>query len=91
MATELKSTTPDVSLTRFYGGEQRGTCVQVTTTYTTNPSDFFKHVSFTRQEARSLAQDLLAFANGDEEPDYEGECDCYGCVTMRKPCIKEIA
>ena len=20
----------------------------------------------------------------------EVECDCYGCVTMRKPCVKEV-
>ena len=71
MATDLKSTTQDVSLTRFYGGKDRGTCVQVTTTYTANPADFFKHVSFTREQARSVAQDLLAFANSKEEPAYD--------------------
>ena len=71
MATELKSTTEDVSLTRFYGGKNRGTCVQVTTTYTADPADFFKHVSFTREEARTVAQDLMAFANEEEEPFYD--------------------
>jgi len=71
MATELKSTTEDVSLTRFYGGENRGTCVQVTTTYTADPADFFKHISLTREEARTVAQDLLAFANEEEEPFYD--------------------
>jgi len=71
MATDLKSTTQDVSLTRFYGGKDRGTCVQVTTTYTANPADFFKYVSFTREQARSVAQDLLAFANSKEEPAYD--------------------
>jgi len=69
MATELKSTTEDVSLTRFWGGEQRGTCVQVTTTYTANPEDFFKHISLTRDEARTLAADLLDFAQGREVED----------------------
>jgi hypothetical protein len=67
MATELKSGTADVSLTRFYGGSSRGTCVQVTTTYTANPEDFFKHISLTRDEARTLAADLAAFAAGVEE------------------------
>ena len=67
MATELKSATPDVSLTRFYGGRDRGTCVQVTTTYTADPKDFFKHISLTRDEARTLAADLAAFAAGVEE------------------------
>ena len=70
MATELKSTTEDVSLTRFYGGEARGTCVQVTTTYTTDPKDFFKHISLTREEAATLAADLMKFAQGTEEEYY---------------------
>ena len=67
MATELKSTTEDVSLTRFYGGAARGTCVQVTTTYTADPKDFFKHISLTREEARTVAEDLMAFATYNEE------------------------
>lgn len=67
MATELKSTTEDVSLTRFWGGAARGTCVQVTTTYTANPADFFKHISLTREEARTVAEDLMAFATAQEE------------------------
>ena len=67
MATELKSTTEDVSLTRFYGGEGRGTCVQVTTTYTADPKDFFKHISLTREQARTVAEDLMAFATHNEE------------------------
>ena len=71
MATDLKSKTEDVMLTRFYGGENRGTCVQVTTTYTANPADFFKHVSFTREQARTVAEDLMAFANSEEEPVYD--------------------
>ena len=71
MATDLKSKTEDVMLTRFYGGENRGTCVQVTTTYTADPKDFFKHVSFTREQARTVAEDLMAFANSEEEPVYD--------------------
>lgn len=67
MATDLKSNTEDVSLTRFYGGEDRGTCVQVTTTYTTDPKDFFKHISLTREQARTVAEDLMAFATHNEE------------------------
>ena len=67
MATDLKSNTEDVMLTRFYGGEARGTCVQVTTTYTPDPRDFFKHISLTREQARTLAEDLMAFATHNEE------------------------
>jgi hypothetical protein len=70
MATELKSNTQDVSLTRFFGGQDRGTCVQVTTTYTADPADFFKHISLTREEARTLAADLAAFAAGQEEEEW---------------------
>ena len=76
MATDLKSRTEDVMLTRFYGGEGRGTCVQVTTTYTANPADFFKHISLSRHEAATLALDLMAFAIGREEEDFgEKEVD----------------
>ena len=71
MATELKSNTADVSLTRFYGGSSRGTCVQVTTTYTADPADFFKHISLTREQARSLALDLLDFAAEREVETFE--------------------
>ena len=67
MATELKSTTEDVSLTRFWGGKGRGTCVQVTTTYTADPKDFFKHISLTREEAVTVAADLMKFAQCKEE------------------------
>jgi len=70
MATDLKSNTQDVMLTRFWGGEDRGTCVQVTTTYTANPADFFKHISVTREEARTLAEDLMAFATHNEEEEW---------------------
>ena len=70
MSTELRSTTEDVSLTRFWGGKDRGTCVQVTTTYTADPRDFFKHISLTREQARSVAEDLMAFAEGNEEEDF---------------------
>lgn len=90
MATDLKSNARDVSLTRFYGGQDRGSCVQVTTTARSD-GKWFDSVQLTRAQAAALAADLMDFAQGREEPDYEGDCDCYGCVTMRKPCIKEVA
>lgn len=72
MATDLKSTTQDVSLTRFYGGKDRGTCVQVTAMqHAGNHVGIYKHVALTREQARSVAQDLLAFANNEEEPAYD--------------------
>ena len=70
MATELKSTTEDVSLTRFYGGSSRGTCVQVTQPTPNYDADaggpMFSHVQLTRQQAVALALDLLDFAAGRE-------------------------
>ena len=62
MATDLKSTDRDVKLTRFWGGADRGTCVQITT-------DWQEHVSLTREQARAVAQDLLAFADKRESED----------------------
>ena len=70
MATELKSTTEDVSLTRFFGGQDQGTCVQVTTTYTADPQDFFKHIRLTREQALSLGRDLVQFGQGKEVEDF---------------------
>ena len=70
MATDLKSTTEDVMLTRFFGGQGQGTCVQVTTTYTADPKDFFKHISLTREEAATVAADLLAFATHNEKEEW---------------------
>ena len=70
MATDLRSSTEDVHLTRFWGGAERGTCIQVTTTYTA-PNDFFKHINLTREEALTVAQDLLAFAQNREVEYYD--------------------
>jgi hypothetical protein len=71
MSTELKSRTPDVSLTRFWGGlEQK---VQVTAPRPSNlgplttADKFFQSLQLTREEARSLALDLLMFAEGVEQ------------------------
>jgi len=70
MATDLKSTTEDVMLTRYWGGQAQGTCVQVTTTYTADPKDFFKHINLTREQALTLGQDLVAFGKGKEVEDF---------------------
>ena len=64
MATDLASRTEDVMLTRFWGGQDRGVCVQVTPTK-------FKHVSLTRKQAAKLAQDLMLFAAGMETEERE--------------------
>jgi len=69
MSTDLKSRTTDVSLTRFWGG-MRGSCVQVTMPRTTklDPTDqFFTSLQLTREQALTLARDLLDFACEDEQ------------------------
>jgi hypothetical protein len=63
MSTKLKSHAADVSLTRFFGGSDRGTCVQVTERVTHN------YVQLTRAQAAALAADLLDFAQGREQED----------------------
>lgn len=60
MATDLKTQAQGVKLTRFFGGLERGVCVQV-------DSDKFRgHIQLTREQARRLAKDLEAFADGKE-------------------------
>jgi len=63
MSTELKSHAQDITLTRFFGGSDRGACVQVTERVTHN------FVQLTRAQAAALAADLLDFAQGREVED----------------------
>jgi hypothetical protein len=71
MATDLKSRTAGVSLTRFFGGEDRGVCVQVTTKKREpKGTEFFDSVQLTREQAADLAHDLMAFADGLETEDF---------------------
>ena len=70
MSTDLKSRNRGtVGLTRFWGGENRGACVQVTTARDwrkegdrSAADKFFNHVTLSKSEAVALAQDLLDFA-----------------------------
>ena len=77
MSTELRNV-PDceaqneLTQTRFWGGKDRLTCVQVTQRRNTNegkrgPADeFFNHLSLTRHQARQLATELMLFAEERE-------------------------
>ena len=71
MSTELKSHAQEVSLTRFWGGENRGSCVQITTPARDRKDrhPFFDHVQLTRAQAAALAADLQDFASGREQED----------------------
>ncbi len=69
MATELKSKAQNVFITRFWGGKNKGSCVQVTQPRKdTNMIEldvtdkFFTSLQLTREQAADLATDLMAFA-----------------------------
>jgi len=63
MSTELKSHADSVALTRFFGGADRGMCVQVTVN---SGAGQFEYVQLTRAQAAALSADLLDFAQGRE-------------------------
>ena len=77
MSTELRNV-PDcvaqnqLSQTRFWGGEDRLTCIQVTQVKpksertTSGSTDFFNHLSLDKHQARMLATELMLFAEGRE-------------------------
>jgi len=77
MSTELRNV-PDCTFqneltqTRFWGGKDRMTCVQVTQVKpksertTSGSADFFNHLSLTRHQARQLAVELMLFAEERE-------------------------
>ena len=75
MSTELQSHAKGVSLTRFFGGKDRGSCVQVTQkrfdpSENRGPADkFFDSLQLTRAQAAALAADLQDFAQGREKED----------------------
>jgi|TARA_R100000458_G_C8145571_1_gene155119 hypothetical protein len=78
MATDIKSRADGVDMTRFWGGDDKGTCVQVSMRRdsvknpVTTADQFFTSVSLTREQAKQVAADLLAFAEGKEVED-DGE------------------
>jgi len=76
MATDLRSHAQDVSMTRFWGGDRRGVCVQVTAKRADSqptgllPDTGFDTVQLTRSQAAALAADLMDFAQGREQEDF---------------------
>ena len=76
MSTDLRNV-PDcvaqneLTQTRFWGGADRMTCVQITQRKPKGEkagiaSDFFNHISLTKHQARMLATELMLFAEGRE-------------------------
>ena len=83
MSTELRNV-PDCTFqneltqTRFWGGKDRMTCLQVTQvkpkserTTGAGAADFFNHLSLTRHQARQLAVELMLFAEEREVEESE--------------------
>jgi hypothetical protein len=82
MSTDLRNV-PDcvaqneLTQTRFWGGKDRMTCVQVTQRRNKNegkrgPEDeFFNSLQLTRHQARALAVELMLFAEGREVEEFE--------------------
>lgn len=68
MSTELKSSTPSITLTRSWSWSW-GPLLQITTD---RPYHLPRYIQVTREEAQLLASDLLDFAEGCEEA-AEGE------------------
>ncbi len=75
MSTELKSHAQNVQLTRFFGGKERGSCVQISLPCKKKDlgvvDQFFDSIQLTRAQAAALSADLLDFAQGREVPDWE--------------------
>ena len=73
MSTELRTnavlTEAGVSVTRFFGGSDRGACVQVTQPIRNRVQGELSHsfVQLTRTEALAMARQLLEFAAGEEQ------------------------
>jgi len=76
MSTELRNV-PDcqaqneLTQTRFWGGRDRLTCIQVTQRKPKGPSkdvsdQFFNSLQLTKHQARMLATELMLFAEGRE-------------------------
>ena len=86
MSTDLRNV-PDcvaqneLTQTRFWGGEDRMTCLQVTQVKpksertTSGSADFFNHLCLTKHQARELAVELMLFAEDREVEEFE---DCGG-------------
>ena len=69
MSTELR-TVPgtEIKQTRFYGGDDRGVCIQVTKSkhYPDNSGNYFDYIQLTRKQASLLAGELYLFADSLE-------------------------
>ena len=85
MSTQLRNV-PDceaqneLTQTRFWGGADRMSCLQVTQvkpkserTAGAGVADFFNHLSLTKEQARMLSVELMLFAEGREVEEFESD------------------
>ena len=61
----------ELTQTRFWGGEDRMTCIQVTQRKPRGPEkdlsdQFFNHLQLTKEQAKNLAVELMLFAEDRE-------------------------
>ena len=87
MSTQLRNvpnceSQNELTQTRFWGGKDRMQCIQVSQrkpkserTAGAGVTDFFNHLSLTKEQARMLAVELMLFAEGREVEEFE---DCGG-------------
>ena len=84
MSTDLRNvpnldSTTELTQTRFWGGQDRKQCVQITQRKARGwekphtGDGFFNHIDLTREQARELAVELMLFAEGREVEEFEGE------------------
>jgi len=72
MSTELRNVPEtNITQTRFYGGADRGVCIQISQVTPNAPrytseSRSFDYIQLTRRQARLVAEELLLFAAEEE-------------------------
>ena len=66
MSTDRKSRNEEIHLTTFFGGKERGKCLQIGMD---NTEDGYGYIQLTKQEAYCLNKDLQDFCN-DDLPEY---------------------
>lgn len=72
MSTELQNRVERISLTRFFGGKERGPCIQLTWDLPrkVKSNQNWAMLQLTKTEAAELAKDLLEFAAGESHARY---------------------
>ena len=82
MSTELRNVPNcraqnELTQTRFWGGADRLTCIQITQRKArgfkqpTTSDGFHNHIELTKHQARMLAVELMLFAEGQEVTEFE--------------------